>query len=235
MMAGMSMLRLAPSLLAADQTNLQAAVDACAAAGIQVLHLDVMDGHYVPNLTFGPKVAVDLARYITARGYEMHLDVHLMVTDPDRFVPAFAEAHPAWITIHAEAPMHPLRTLQLIRDHGCGAGISLNPGTPLPALEELLDITDLILLMSVNPGFAGQRFIESSLDKIARCRALLERRQSSAILEVDGGIGVANLPQVVAAGARMLVVGNAAFDEREGRNMTGNLAALQTSLRQCQI
>lgn len=230
MMTAMPPVRLAPSLLSADQTDLRSAIDACAAVGIDVLHLDVMDGHYVPNLTFGPKVALDLMHYLAAREYPIDLDVHLMVTEPDRFIPEFAKAQPKWLTVHVEAPYHPHRSLQLIRDHGCRPGLSLNPGTPLESLSELIDDVELILLMSVNPGYSGQQFIPGSLDKIRRCRALLDAHGSSAVIEVDGGVGPNNIGAVIAAGARMIVVGNAAFAVRPGESIQDNLARLQTAI-----
>lgn len=230
MMKAMPPVRLAPSLLSADQTDLRSAIDACAAMGIDVLHLDVMDGHYVPNLTFGPKVALDLMHYLSAREYPIDLDVHLMVTEPDRFIPEFAKAKPQWLTVHVEAPYHPHRSLQLIRDHGCRPGLSLNPGTPLESLSELIDDVELILLMSVNPGYSGQQFIPGSLDKIRRCRALLDARASAAVIEVDGGVGPNNIGAVIAAGARMIVVGNAAFAVRPGQTIQDNLASLQSAI-----
>ena len=223
--------RLAPSLLSADQTDLRSAIDACAAAGITTLHLDVMDGHYVPNLSFGTKVARDITRYIEEKGYTMELDIHLMVTEPDELIGMFATAGPAYLTVHVEAVKHIHRSLQLIREHGIKPGVSLNPATPITHLEELYDEIELILLMTVNPGFGGQSFIKSCMDKIHRLRnELVDRGRTNIVLEVDGGVNVHNVAAIAEAGAELLVVGSATFSTAGGATVAGNLAALHEAL-----
>ena len=182
---------IAPSILSADFARLGEEVDAVVAAGADLIHFDVMDNHYVPNLTIGPLVCEALRKH----GVTAPIDVHLMVKPVDRIIPDFAAAGATYISFHPEASEHVDRTLQLIREHGCKSGLVFNPATPLDWLEHVLDKVDLVLLMSVNPGFGGQQFIESTLPKIAAVRALIERSGRPIRLEVDGGVKVANIAQ----------------------------------------
>ncbi len=200
--------RIAPSILSADFSRLGEEIRSVEAAGADEIHVDVMDGHYVPNLTIGPVVVRALRRIATKP-----LDVHLMISDPDRYVEAFAEAGADTITVHAEAPIHLHRTLQSIRVHGKRVGVSLNPASPLELLDYVLEDIDLVLLMTVNPGFGGQSFIRSQLTKIRKLRERLEAigRASVVDIEVDGGINPATARDVVDAGANLLVAGSAVF------------------------
>jgi ribulose-phosphate 3-epimerase len=198
---------IAPSILSADFARLGEEVDSVIAAGADLVHFDVMDNHYVPNLTIGPLVCAALRKH----GVTAPIDVHLMVKPVDRIVPDFAAAGATYISFHPEASEHVDRTLQLIRERGCKSGLVLNPATPLNWLEHVLDKVDLVLLMSVNPGFGGQEFIDSTLQKIAAVRALIERARRPIRLEVDGGVKVANIRKVAAAGADTFVAGSAIF------------------------
>ena len=200
-------MKIAPSILAADFARLADEVAKVEAAGADFLHVDVMDGHFVPNLTIGPPI-VEALRKVTS----MPLDVHLMITNPDAFIPEFAEAGATYLTVHTETCPHLHRTIQLIKEHGVKAGITLNPSTSLSTLEEVIGDADLVLIMSVNPGFGGQKFIPAVYDKIARARDLITRTGSQALLEVDGGIKVDNTAEVVKAGADVLVAGSAIFN-----------------------
>lgn len=197
---------IAPSLLAADFARLAEEVRAVEAAGADWLHLDVMDGHFVPNITFGPALVKAIKRVATRP-----LDVHLMIAPADPFLAAFAEAGADVITVHPEASPHLHRTLQAIRALGCKAGVALNPATPISAVKWVLDSTDLLLTMTVNPGFGGQAFIENQLGKIAALRRLIDSSGRDIRLEVDGGITPATAPRVRAAGADVLVAGTAVF------------------------
>jgi ribulose-phosphate 3-epimerase len=198
--------RVAPSLLAADFGRLAEEVRAVEAAGADWLHLDVMDGHFVPNISFGPAVVRAVKRAAT-----VPLDVHLMISPADPFLAAFAEAGAGVITVHPEASPHLHRTLQAIRGLGCRAGVALNPATPISAVKWVLDSTDLILAMTVNPGFGGQAFIEAQLDKIAALRRLIDASGRAIALEVDGGVTADNAPRLRSAGAEVLVAGTAVF------------------------
>jgi ribulose-phosphate 3-epimerase len=198
---------IAPSILSADFARLGAEVEAVVAAGADMIHFDVMDNHYVPNLTVGPLVCEALRKH----GVTAPIDVHLMVKPVDRIIPDFAAAGATYISFHPEASEHVDRTLQLIRESGCKSGLVFNPATPLNWLEHVLDKVDLVLLMSVNPGFGGQQFIESVLPKITAVRKLVDRSGLSVKLEVDGGIKVANIGRIAAAGADTFVAGSAIF------------------------
>lgn len=200
------MKKIAPSILSADFSRLGDEVRAVAAAGADYIHIDVMDGHFVPNITIGPLV-VDAVRKVTT----LPLDVHLMIENPDRYIPDFAKAGADIIVVHAEASVHLHRTIQLIKSLGKKAGASLNPATPLSALEYVLDELDLVLLMTVNPGFGGQSFIEACLPKIHALRAMLDRRGCDAELEVDGGVKIDNIDRIAHAGADVFVAGSAVF------------------------
>jgi ribulose-phosphate 3-epimerase len=202
---------IAPSILSADFARLGAEVDAVVSAGADLIHFDVMDNHYVPNLTIGPLVCEALRKH----GVTAPIDVHLMVKPVDRIIPDFAAAGATYISFHPEASEHVDRTLQLIRERGCKSGLVFNPATPLDWLEHVIDRVDLVLLMSVNPGFAGQQFIESTVPKIAAVRKLIERAGRPIRLEVDGGVKVDNIGKIAAAGADTFVAGSAIFGARD--------------------
>ncbi|MDD3295311.1 MAG: ribulose-phosphate 3-epimerase [Geobacteraceae bacterium] len=200
------MKKIAPSILSADFSRLGEEIRAVEAAGADYIHVDVMDGRFVPNITIGPMV-VEAARRATS----LPLDVHLMIAEPDRYVPAFAEAGADLVVVHAEAALHLHRTVQLIRSLGRKAGVALNPATPLDCLEYVLDELDLVLLMTVNPGFGGQSFIEACLPKIQALRGMLDRRGLETELEVDGGVKTDNIDRISHAGADVFVAGSAVF------------------------
>ncbi len=200
------MKKIAPSILSADFSRLGDEIRAVEAAGADYIHIDVMDGHFVPNITIGPLI-VESARKVTA----LTLDVHLMIENPDRYIPDFAAAGADIIVVHAEATSHLHRSIQLIKSLGKKAGVSLNPATPLNVLDYVMDDLDLVLLMTVNPGFGGQSFIDACLPKIHSLRAMLDRRGSEAELEVDGGVKPSNIARISHAGANVFVAGSAVF------------------------
>jgi len=204
---------IAPSLLSADFARLGEEVRAVLAAGADIVHFDVMDNHYVPNLTIGPLVCEALRK----AGITAPIDVHLMVKPVDRIIPDFAKAGATWITFHPEASEHVDRTIGVIREAGCRPGLVFNPATPLTWLDHVIDRIDMVLLMSVNPGFGGQSFIPSALPKIARVRELIDRSGREIRLEVDGGVKVDNIGAVAAAGADTFVAGSAIFGARDYR------------------
>lgn len=216
---------IAPSILSADFARLGAEVDAVLAAGADIVHFDVMDNHYVPNLTVGPLVCAALRKY----GVTAPIDVHLMVRPVDRLVADFAKAGATWITFHPEASEHVDRTIALIREHGCRPGLVLNPATPLGWLDHTLDQLDMVLLMSVNPGFGGQQFIPSALDKLRAVRQRIDASGREIRLEIDGGIKVENIGAAAAAGADTFVAGSAIFGSADYaatvRAMRGAIAA----------
>lgn len=206
------MIRIAPSLLACRFADLGDEVRSVDRAGAEWIHVDVMDGHFVPNITIGPLIA-EAVRGVTDRT----VDVHLMIADPDRYIADFVRAGADVITVHAEAAVHLHRTLDLIRGMGAKAGVALNPATPLAAVKEVLDQIDLLLIMSVNPGFGGQAFIPGAVGKVARARALIESRRPGAVeVEVDGGVDAGTAPSLAAAGATVLVAGSAVFGHPDG-------------------
>jgi ribulose-phosphate 3-epimerase len=198
---------IAPSILSADFARLGHDVDAVLAAGADWVHFDVMDNHYVPNLTIGPMVCEALRKH----GVTAPIDVHLMVKPVDRIVPDFAEAGATLISFHPEASEHVDRTIQLIRHHGCQAGLVFNPATPLSYLDYVLDKLDLVLIMSVNPGFGGQSFIPAALEKLRRARAMIDASGRPVRLEIDGGVKPDNIAEIAAAGADTFVAGSAIF------------------------
>jgi len=198
---------IAPSILSADFARLGDDVQAVLDAGADIVHFDVMDNHFVPNLTIGPLICDALRRF----GIEAPIDVHLMVEPVDRIIPDFAEAGATYITFHPEASRHPDRTLGLIRDQGCKAGLVFNPATPLDWLEYVIDKVDMVLLMSVNPGFGGQKFISSALGKLRQAREIIDASGLDIRLEIDGGVKVDNIGEIAAAGADTFVAGSAIF------------------------
>ncbi|PKN16666.1 MAG: ribulose-phosphate 3-epimerase [Deltaproteobacteria bacterium HGW-Deltaproteobacteria-23] len=213
------MKKIAPSILSADFCRLGDEIRAVEAAGADYIHVDVMDGHFVPNITIGPLV-VEAVRNIT----KLPLDVHLMIENPDRYIPDFAAAGADIIVVHAEASIHLHRSIQLIKSLGKRAGVSLNPATPLNFLEYVLADLDLVLLMTVNPGFGGQSFIEEAIPKIKALRAMLDKRGLEAELEVDGGVKIDNIARISHAGADVFVAGSAVFG-------SGDYAATIKSLK----
>jgi ribulose-phosphate 3-epimerase len=202
---------IAPSILSADFARLGDEVDAVLKAGADMIHFDVMDNHYVPNLTIGPLVCEALRKH----GVKAPIDVHLMVKPVDRLVPDFAKAGASWITFHPEASEHVDRTLSLIREHGCKAGLVFNPATPLHHLRHVIDKVDMVLIMSVNPGFAGQSFIRESLAKLKEARELIHRSGRHVRLEIDGGVKADNIREIAAAGADTFVAGSAIFGAKD--------------------
>ena len=221
-------IELAPSILSADFARLGEDVRTALSGGATLLHVDVMDGHFVPNLTIGPPVVASL-RKVT----EAPLDVHLMIEDPDKFIPAFLDAGADWISVHQETCRHLHRTLQLIRSKGAKAGVVINPATPAQTIAEVLDQVDFVLVMSVNPGFGGQKFIPASLEKIRKLGTMRAARGLNFRIEVDGGIALDTIAEAVRAGAEVLVAGNAVFGKGDPkRNVEQLLKTAREATRQ---
>jgi ribulose-phosphate 3-epimerase len=214
-------IELAPSILSADFAHLADHVHAVAEGGATLLHVDVMDGHFVPNLTIGPPVVASL-RKVT----RLPLDVHLMIENPDLFIPAFVDAGADWISVHQEACIHLHRTLELIRSHNVNPGVVINPATPVEMLENILDMVDHVLVMSVNPGFGGQKFIPMVLHKVRRLVEIRAQRRTNFRIEIDGGIGNDTVAEAVRAGVEILVAGNAVFGQGNPRENTQRLLKL---------
>lgn len=214
---------IAPSILSADFARLGDEVNAVLDAGADVVHFDVMDNHYVPNLTIGPLVCEALRKH----GVTAPIDVHLMVKPVDRIIPDFAQAGATWISFHPEASEHVDRTLELIREHGCRPGLVFNPATPLTWLNHLIDKVDLILLMSVNPGFGGQKFIPSALPKLRAAREIIRASGREIRLEIDGGVKADNIGEIARAGADTFVAGSAIFGSKDYR---GTIAAMRAEI-----
>ena len=220
-------IKIAPSILSADFTRLGEQVQEAIQAGAAYIHVDVMDGHFVPNMTVGPLVVSALKPIVQA--HAVGLDVHLMIEKPERLIPDFIQAGADILTVHVETCPHLHRTIQTIKQAGVKAGVSLNPATPLVAIEEILADVDLVLVMTVNPGFGGQDFIPGGYERIARLRRMLDERALNQIeLEVDGGIHAGTAPQVVRAGATVLVAGSAIFNQHA--SVKANMQALQQAI-----
>lgn len=218
-------IRLAPSILSADFAALGEEIRKVEDAGAHLIHVDVMDGHFVPNITIGPPV-VQSIRKVT----KLPLDVHLMISDPDKYIPAFVEAGANMLTVHSEATIHLDRTLNFIRSHNVGVGVSINPATPLVAVEHVLGLADMLLVMTVNPGFGGQQFIPYTVGKIREARQVIENRKHQCVIEVDGGIDTDTVPQVVRAGAEVLVSGSAIFHAPDPARKTKELLEIAASV-----
>ncbi|MDP2244741.1 ribulose-phosphate 3-epimerase [Pseudomonas sp.] len=212
---------IAPSILSADFARLGEEVDKVLAAGADIVHFDVMDNHYVPNLTIGPMVCAALRKY----GITAPIDAHLMVKPVDRIIGDFIDAGASYITFHPEASEHVDRSLQLIRDGGCKAGLVFNPATSLEVLKHVLDKVDMILLMSVNPGFGGQKFIPHTLEKLKEARALIDASGREIRLEIDGGVNVQNIREIAAAGADTFVAGSAIFSQPDYKRVIDAMRA----------
>ena len=221
------MIELAPSILSADFAHLAEQVERATAGGGSVIHVDIMDGHFVPNLTIGPPVLKSLRK-----ATRLPLDCHLMIEDPDLYIGDFAAAGADWISVHQEACRHLNRTLNLIKSHDCRAGVVINPATPVETLSEVLDLVDYVLVMSVNPGFGGQKFIPGTVHKIRKLAEIRGERGYSYRIEVDGGIAMDTVAAVVRAGAEILVAGNAVFGEGDAKL---NAAALLDAARSASL
>ena len=222
------MIELAPSILSADFAHLAEQVRAATEGGATIIHVDIMDGHFVPNITIGPPVVRSLRK-----ATDLPLDCHLMIENPDPYIPDFAEAGADWISVHQEACRHLNRTLHLIRSHGALAGVVVNPATPVETLSEVLDIVDYVLVMSVNPGFGGQKFIPGAVHKIRKLAELRVQRRLNYRIEVDGGVDLDTVADVVRAGAEILVAGNAVFGQGDPTNSARRLlkAATEATLQ----
>jgi ribulose-phosphate 3-epimerase len=222
------LIELAPSILSADFAKLGAQAQMAIDAGGTVLHVDIMDGHFVPNITIGPPVVASLRKAV----HDVPFDCHLMIENPDDFIPAFADAGASWISVHQEACVHLDRTLHLIASHNCKPAVVINPATPVDTLNEVLDLVHHVLVMSVNPGFGGQHFIENSLRKIESLARIREARGLRYRIEVDGGVDLSTIGDVVRAGADLLVAGNAVFGHGNIADNVRNLvqAARSTAL-----
>ena len=212
------MVELAPSILSADFAHLADQIERATAGGASLIHVDVMDGHFVPNITIGPPVVKSLRK-----ATRLPLDCHLMIENPDQFIGDFAEAGADWISVHQEVCRHLNRTLHLIKDHGCRPGVVINPATPVDTLSEVLDFVDHVLVMSVNPGFGGQKFIPESLGKIRKLAEIRAARGYGFRIEVDGGVAMDTIGEVVRAGAEILVAGNAVFGKGDAKANAASL------------
>jgi ribulose-phosphate 3-epimerase len=222
------LIEIAPSILSADFAHLAEQAQAAVEGGGAVLHVDVMDGHFVPNITIGPPVVASLRK---ATG--VPLDCHLMIENPDEYIPAFVDSGADWISVHQEACRHLNRTLEFIKSHGLHAGVVINPATPVHMLDEVLDIVDYVLVMSVNPGFGGQKFIPSSLEKVRKLVRMRNEKRADFRIEIDGGVALDTVADVVRAGAEVLVAGNAIFGKGNPTSNTQNLlkAAREATLQ----
>src|ERR1035438_6513844 len=221
------MIELAPSILSADFAHLAEQVEQATLGGGSVVHVDIMDGHFVPNLTIGPPVVKSLRK-----ATRLPLDCHLMIENPDQYIGDFAEAGADWISVHQEACRHLNRTLNLIKSHGCRAGVVINPATPVETLSEVLEIVDYVLVMSVNPGFGGQKFIPGTLAKVRKLAEIRAGRGYGYRIEIDGGVAMETVVEVVRAGAEVLVAGNAVFGKGDAKV---NTAALLDAARSASL
>ncbi len=215
---------LAPSIMAGDWWCIGEQVEAALRGGADLIHFDVMDGHFVPNITVGPEILSCISRRVS-----VPIDAHLMIEDPDRYIPEFARAGASWISVHVENVVHLHRTLTLIRNLSAKAGVVLNPGTPLAAVEEALHYADYVLLMSVNPGFSGQSFIERSIERLVLLREMRDRINPSCLIEIDGGIKEENIADVAQAGADVIVVGSGIFAAADVELQTRRLKEIISS------
>lgn len=206
------MIQIAPSILSADFSKISDAVKIAEESGADLIHVDVMDGHFVPNLTFGPQLVASLRKKTS-----LPLDVHLMIDNPRSFIPLFAKAGADWISIHVEASVHLHKDITLIKEYDKKAGLALNPATPLPLMNEILEELDFVLLMTVNPGWGGQEFIQSCHSKISRLRSWIREQKLEIPIQIDGGVSLSNMEELIKDGADILVVGSAVFGEKNPR------------------